>query len=236
MVRNPSRGNTTRSPITPILETTFGEEQNSENWDSPIDLDFFKNGEHQQFQTTQGRLYTLLWKGNVEVLSQTTPPPLPQTANDILRILRISQNQHKSYYRAEYEELLADQKIRNALHAISGRISQLNELQGNKYHQFIYPFDLLDNASNGKQEKIFIALRNKPSIDRQIYSTHDLDVPYWDSYSPTTRLSVFLIPLSLSEDGLAELLKPILYVPNQKPSASQQRFKLNLHGIFVNHG
>lgn len=50
------------------------------NWNSEVRIDLFhkqKRTTPGHIHTTQGRLYTLLWKGDLSILDASTPPPLP---------------------------------------------------------------------------------------------------------------------------------------------------------------
>ena len=50
------------------------------NWNSEIRVDLFHKQQRTspgQIHTTQGRLYTLLWKGDLSILDASTPPPQP---------------------------------------------------------------------------------------------------------------------------------------------------------------
>ncbi|MBA3965395.1 MAG: hypothetical protein H0X47_06430 [Nitrospirales bacterium] len=213
-------------------ENVVEEEDFLANWAAPIMLDFYNGEEYQQIQTTQGHLYSFLWKGDPSIFSLSTTLPFPQNASGLLKILRISQNQDKPYYRSEYKDRLADVAIRHALQNISDHIHQLNMPEGFGANLFLYHFDYLDGVSCGKLEKASIALKQSFSTEVQAYSLKDLGVPDFDVYLPTTKIGVSLIPGDTSEEQLADLMKPIFYTPNPKISPKQQRFKLNLHGIF----
>ncbi len=235
MVRNFQRESTiisTARQATPLDENVVEEEDFLANWAAPIMLDFYNGEEYQQIQTTQGHLYSFLWKGDPSIFSLSTTLPFPQNASGLLKILRISQNQDKPYYRSEYKDRLADVAIRHALQNISDHIHQLNMPEGFGANLFLYHFDYLDGVSCGKLEKASIALKQSFSTEVQAYSLKDLGVPDFDVYLPTTKIGVSLIPGDTSEEQLADLMKPIFYTPNPKISPKQQRFKLNLHGIF----
>lgn len=50
------------------------------NWNSEVRVDLFHKQQRTspgQIHTTQGRLYTLFWKGDLSILDASTPPPLP---------------------------------------------------------------------------------------------------------------------------------------------------------------
>lgn len=63
-------------------------------WNSNVKFemtDYSKGGTKRHFRTTQGRLYTLLWKGELNILSHTTPTPnillLPDAKKQLKQIV-----------------------------------------------------------------------------------------------------------------------------------------------------
>lgn len=62
------------------------------NWTSEVRLDLYKNLKKVgvgQIQTTQGRLYTALWKGDLTVLdNETEAPPIPLSVQEVTKILK----------------------------------------------------------------------------------------------------------------------------------------------------
>ncbi|VAX03876.1 hypothetical protein MNBD_GAMMA19-1447 [hydrothermal vent metagenome] len=63
----------------------------SGNWSSEVRIDLYKNLEKVgvgQIHTTQGRLYTALWKGDITILEkESNEPPIPLTVQEVTRIL-----------------------------------------------------------------------------------------------------------------------------------------------------
>ncbi len=63
----------------------------SGNWDLEVRIDLYKNQEKVgvgQLQTTQGRLFTALWKGDISVLDKgSEEPPIPLTVQDVTKSL-----------------------------------------------------------------------------------------------------------------------------------------------------
>lgn len=61
------------------------------NWCSEVRVDLYKNLQKVglgQIQTTQGRLYTALWKGDIAVLEKNSKEPdIPISAQDVTKIL-----------------------------------------------------------------------------------------------------------------------------------------------------
>ncbi len=82
-VLSPSRGVTSKSP---------GQQQSAfaESWQSEIvfDLHDLSSGSSEAITTTQGRLYTLLWRGDLKILDEDKDSPLvPRQASDLKKLL-----------------------------------------------------------------------------------------------------------------------------------------------------
>ena len=69
----------------------FGNGVFKNNWFSEIRIDFYKNHKligEEQILSTQGRLYTALWKGDMSILKNTQQDPLiPLTLQDVTKKL-----------------------------------------------------------------------------------------------------------------------------------------------------
>lgn len=61
------------------------------NWSSEVRIDLYKNLEKVgvgQIHTTQGRLYTAIWKGDLSVLEkESEEPPIPLSVQDVTKTL-----------------------------------------------------------------------------------------------------------------------------------------------------
>ncbi|HIP68951.1 MAG TPA: hypothetical protein EYH06_10260 [Chromatiales bacterium] len=64
----------------------------SSNWNSKVKIDLYKGLEKVsagQIHTTQGRLYSALWKGDLAILEKNTEvPPIPSSVKDVTRNLK----------------------------------------------------------------------------------------------------------------------------------------------------
>lgn len=61
------------------------------NWSSEVRIDLYKHLEKVsagQIHTTQGRLYTILWKGNVSILNEPNEPPIPLLVRDVTKKIK----------------------------------------------------------------------------------------------------------------------------------------------------
>lgn len=64
------------------------------NWHSRLECILTEYPSHQQRRiiTTQGHLYTMLWKGDIHLLDQTQPPSMPLRANKLKSCLHQAQD------------------------------------------------------------------------------------------------------------------------------------------------
>jgi hypothetical protein len=82
-VLSPSRGVSSKSP---------GQDDSAfaDNWQQEVifDLHQLKTGSSETITTTQGRLYTLLWRGDTKILDEATDAPsVPQQASALKKLL-----------------------------------------------------------------------------------------------------------------------------------------------------
>ena len=204
----------------------------AQNWNSPITIDFYKNEDLQQFEVTQGHLYTLLWKGDDRILLNSTPPLIPKRANDAIKILRICQHQDKSYYKNTYEDLLNEPGIGTVLQTIGKSLRSLWPTKQPKLY-FCLPFNLGDRMSTSKHERVTKILTHDCGGMNKVFTLKELHFPQDQFYAPTTRIAVTLLDSSNSLEDITETLKPILYIPNPKVSEENQRFSLDHHGFLI---
>ncbi len=77
----------------------------SGNWGSEVRIDLYKNQDKVgvgQITTTQGRLYTALWKGDISILKkESEEPPIPLTVQDVTKTLDQATQKAKGNYSAE---------------------------------------------------------------------------------------------------------------------------------------
>lgn len=96
-----------------------------QNWDSTVDLDLHTFGgkdDPQHIQTTQGRLYTTLWTGDLEALPRSTPDPQPP------RRLKQLSSELKSIT-AFAEDLAEAQPVFVMARDLSNKVSRLKHFQ-----------------------------------------------------------------------------------------------------------
>ncbi len=134
------------------------------NWDSEVRIELFshlKKVETAQIWTTQGRLYTTLWKGHLDVLfTERTPSPSQpvtahQTSKDIEQLIRVAQ------------------------------------IQAPGQTTFVMVRDICNSISRDKFQKISTKLRPHMSQPPIVITPHDGKLSNWELIAPTVNIAVF---------------------------------------------
>lgn len=178
------------------------------NWASPVKLSLVnhKNNSRQHRETTQGKLFTLLWHGNIDMLNMEV-----QSIELPLSLL------HAKKY------------IPDTISAFKGLITttMIDPLF------FILPYDLVNDISAKKIIKLNAILKkdfNVIGFDLPA-SGVGINIDTASLFSPTIYFKCFVI-YSNNLDRIHELLKSALYAPDI--NAKHQRFNLKTHGLLTN--
>ena len=137
------------------------------NWDSEVRLELYSQLQtigSTQIKSTQGRLYTALWKGNLDALfeEKTPTPHLPVTAHQISKNI---------------------EKFRRAtLLSTAG------------YTSFVMVRDICNAISRDKFQKIAAKLRPYMSRPPTLMTPEELNLPDFDLVTPTVDIAVFTTP------------------------------------------
>ncbi len=181
------------------------------NWSSPVTCEVGDRQESttQVLKSTQGRLFTCLWRGDRRLLREVQPgaaddPPLPGVARDLHRHLGVTV---AGFWAASVQT------------ADSGT-------------WFVSVVDATSEASNAKARNVESALSGRYAVKTRDLSPHEAGVPDGDSYHPALRVRGAWVEEE-SADAVRELLKQALYGP-AKPGPD--RFKLERHGLLVGRG
>jgi len=241
-VKSPRRG--TRA----TLETQAQSDNSSgtfsifkKNWNSEVVLEFENvknNFEKKIITTTQGRLFTLLYKDDFSVLDlNTSNPTIPISVED-----------------ASKKEILEDNsKIKNNNYLLSDSVlDEIHNLLGKKFLKIIGKknyFIMLYDKSN----KIFIFKNNtiKRNLDEselKYFSTEieldEIELSNRFDFNPTITFKCYVVETSKIEfvrDIFKKSLYPIPTKPTKKLSEHlerssivvSQQFKLTNHGKFI---
>jgi hypothetical protein len=198
-VKSPTRG-----PVSKTEEDT--DSMFSNNWTQPVSLNLTDHAYNttRTIETTQGRLYTTLWRGDLEQLEGHSPAPsIPELPRDIIK-----------------KKLLPAV----ASHCI-GRYAEGLE------HPciFIMPFDETSNILRTKFSKVRIALFNQLDLKIILVSPTAAGLASINDFVPTMKLALFLMNGVDSERAFL-LLKDALYVPSKDKKTDKDHFRLGSHG------
>lgn len=191
----------------------------NQNWFSPVELELtdYKNNKTVTFiKTTQGRLYSFLWKGNINVLDITTQEPeIPQTPKEAKKELELcSQNLRKVFM----EDM-------------------------DKPNLFLIAYDSVNETALSKVREIETELRRNFQATPKLYTTEEIGLDDGDYYLPTTVVECFAID-SGAPEKIRDVLKETLWPVDRKPSCDfntflmrdksqmSTSFKLLNHGLF----
>lgn len=191
----------------------------NQNWYSPVELELtdYENNKKVTFiKTTQGRLYSFLWKGDINILDKTTQEPeIPQTPKE-----------------AKKELELCSQHLRKVF------------LEGmDKPNLFLIAYDSVNETALSKYRDVDTELKRNFQVVHRVYTTQDLGLDDGDYYLPTTVVACFAID-SGAPEKIRDVLKETLWPADRKPSCdfstflmrdksqTATSFKLNNHGLF----
>jgi len=178
------------------------------NWDEKAEVETYTIGEAdspKRQSTTQGRIYCLIWRGDLSILNINTPPPEKlQMAGDILKSL----DSCKSTIRQHV--------LREVPRAMS---------------YFAFPHDLCSELLNNKYKKLVSGLHS--TLDATILSLTPDEISLPDSFrvAPTVTLKVFAFGTE-SEQAICANLKAVLYREAANKESSADKFRLTAHGLF----
>jgi len=195
-VKSPMRGSYAESASS--AETTF-----STNWSSRVVFDFYDHRAKTTkiIETTQGRLYSLLWHGDLtNYLSDSFN--IPMQASSLLNILPDSSP------------------------TIQSNIIKNSDSCG----FFLLPFDLTSQQLKEKYEQLNINLSPFIS-DHKIIGLKEGGVSDPLSFVPTSQIAIFLISKQAQQDKVIDAIKKSLYKPAKNKTSTKEIFKISSHGF-----
>ncbi len=162
------------------------------NWESPVRFEWrdYRRDETCECTTTQGQLFTCLWKGDVEVLSSA------------------------GLGESERPLLLRDLQpcVESAAQALAGQLD--NEVGGAEggqpRHLFVVGLDLSSDASLGKAHAIESALRADAALRVETRTPRELDLEQADRFHPALAVRGYATALS-EADAVERTLRRVLY-------------------------
>lgn len=180
------------------------------NWFSQVRLVFYKYANSQIaskdfINTTQGRVFTMLWKGDLEILNNNTPEPQPP--------LFI---QNAKYFLREFELIFKD------------RIN-------NQYVQFVMPYDSTSDLAKEKDFKIKSALRKEFNFQTTDIFPEEAGTRICKvfQFSPTISFKCYGMYTDKTTIVESTIKKALYKKQNAKKQNAQDRFDIKRHGILI---
>jgi hypothetical protein len=177
------------------------------NWEALAEVELYKptsKSETRRISTTQGRLYSLLWQGDLSVLNCATSKPLVP---------------HQSPY------------LLSHLKSVESSVRQIIlEQASNAAHVFLLPRDRCNPLIEGKYQRLVRGLGKISGVRELDVPLSRLTLPEVERIAPTISLKAFTF-MDRDEAGIREKLKNILYVPTTKREAKRDQFRVQAHGF-----
>ena len=187
------------------------------NWASPVTFEIsdYESSSRQEIRSTQGRLFTCLWRGDSGLLrgegGSADPLPLatPKGARELQKHL---------------EACLPELRRASGKPADSGSL-------------FVSVLDTSSESSLAKARAIESAIATRYAALKTDLSPGDAGVPDASDYHPALRVRGVWVEDTRPEP-LAELLKSALYGPSRVSGegGGPDRFKLERHGLLASPG
>ncbi len=189
-------------------------------WGSPVELDLADapDAQPRRLVTTQGRLFTCLWHGELGALEQSNAPPPPILLADLQRSL---------------EPTLAGLRARLVKTKRRSKADAAAML-------FVAALDWSSDASIAKADAIATALAAHFAISIHDAAPGDVGVPDAQHHLPTLCVRGIRIEAA-DEQRVSDALKAVLYTPGAKTrseddddaAVASDRFSVARHGLLV---
>ena len=191
------------------------------NWESPIILELtdYPSLKRHRVKSTQGRLYTALWRNDISFLTDESPA-IPKRWKELGKTLRGSK-------KASMEDAawIKENEYQRLVIKFSGGSTPL---------LFALFGDSVNSVITEKVARIKKELSKCFECTEKSLHLEKISKTAFIEYAPTTQVTLFLIH-SHEREKLLEVLKSVLYkpVPNPKNPNRPLRFNLNMHGFLI---
>jgi len=195
------------SAINILLEDKNNESVFLENWDSEVVFDFYSypSLSKKEIKSTQGRLYSFLWKGDEQyILTNTSHVEKPIMLKKVFK--------NNSDYQSE----------------ITKKVNSKSDFI------FYFPIDVATESYNEKTQKIIRSFKhncNSITYNLKSYTPQELNLNLSIAFCPTIQFIVFEI--NGSSIVINEALKSALYTPSKNKKSDKEYFRLKSHGILL---
>ncbi|MFA5252694.1 MAG: hypothetical protein WC454_08950 [Phycisphaerae bacterium] len=195
-----------KSPSRTTVARTEGKEKSvfTTNWEQKVvfDLTDYMKNKTREITTTQGRLYTLLWRGDLKYLEEETDaPPVPTLASGILKDIKKA----VSYFRKTV--------TKGIKHGV----------------MFLMPYDRSLLLYRTKFAKVKAGLE-KVKTTTEIATLKEAGFISETKFAPTVKIVCFCVDdISVSE--INEILKDALYTQPKNKKSETKQFGIHRHGL-----
>lgn len=177
-----------------------------ENWETEITFDLisYPSMKVDKIVTTQGSLYSFLWKGD------------------------------KDFIFNKFRNISKPLLIKSITKNISKYIPKILQNSKNSDYLFIYPINIANQFYFEKERKIEKAFKSYDktiSFVLKKYPPSIFDKYLADQICPTIRFNVFEI--NGSETIIHSALKEALYIPSKNKKSDKEYFRLKSHGTLI---
>lgn len=172
------------------------------NWSSRVEFTLrdYRTETERHVTTTQGRLYWLLWKGNIESFEVETVR-LPASASELLGQL------------AETAEFVCH------------RVPHKNRAGG----VFLIPFDIAEQRFWIKARSVRDALQDF-NVLSGIIGLAEAGIQNVDTFAPTARIAWFGFADKVKPEEIEQALKTKLHKPSKNKKTDKEVFHMHRHG------
>lgn len=194
-----------KSPLRGTGTKTEKEEESvfTDNWNMRVvfTLTDHKENQTREVSTTQGRLYSLLWKGDLHYIDNDAPsPPVPTLAMQILRDLPGATDHVKKSVIRGAENITV----------------------------FLMPYDRTQQLLRTKFRKVQDSLKGfKMRIC--FVSPVEAGLPSKTDFAPTVSIACFCLQ-DTPERTVEQALKKALYTPAKDKKTDKEQFRITAHG------
>jgi hypothetical protein len=195
----------------PLRGTTKSKESEEsvfvDNWSDTVVIHFrdHQKNETRKIKTTQGRLYSLLWKGDIAYLDETNAAPkAPSTAMDLFEELPIAMEQLRS----------------TVSKGVPGGVL------------FLMPFDPTLPLLRNKRRWLLEPHDGTGPPHHGLATPDEAGLKSPSAHTPTSKVAWFVYR-GRSVDEVSGILKRAFYKPAQDRKTDRDQFRVSAHGQLV---
>ncbi|MEZ4330811.1 MAG: hypothetical protein R3F35_03620 [Myxococcota bacterium] len=166
-----------------VVPSDFEGDRRQANWQSEVELELvdLARGRSESFATTQGRLFTALWKDDLSTLQgEGDDPPLPRSARELFALLR--------------EGVLAIGPVQGVRSGV----------------RFLFVVDRSNDAARAKAVAIVDALHPLGPVEARDLDPIEAGAPDGDRFHPTLVIRELVLP-DVEQEAVEAALRRALY-------------------------